>query len=164
MQNAVISARSEGDSLGGIIECLITGIPAGFGSPDFGENAEGVLAQYLFSVPAVKGLEFGAGFEMARMRGSQANDAFYTDDRGSVLTRTNHNGGINGGITNGMPLVFSVVIKPTPSIACEQDTVDLRTGESVKIRVGGRHDPCILPRAVPVIEAAAALASLELMS
>ena len=111
-------------------------------------------------MPAVKGVAFGAGFDLARMRGSEANDPFYMDGD-TVRTRTNHAGGVNGGITNGMPVAFEVVIRPTPSIAREQDTVDLRTGEDCKLTIHGRHDPCILPRAVVVIEAAAALAACE---
>ena len=148
--------------MGGTISCSVTGLPVGLGSPDFGCNVEGVFAQYLFAVPAVKGVEFGAGFGFAHMRGSQANDSFYMDED-KVRTRTNHAGGINGGITNGMPVEFTVAIRPTPSIGREQDTVDLSTGENTKLVIEGRHDPCILPRAVVVIEAAAALAACEVL-
>lgn len=162
MQDAILKARGEGDSVGGVIECFVFGLPAGKGSPDFDENVESLVARHVFAVPAVKGLEFGTGFGLASMRGSQANDAFLPSPGGLPRTATNHNGGINGGITNGMPVVFRVVIKPTPSIAKEQDTVDMQSGEAAKLVVSGRHDPCILSRAVPVIEAAAALAMSEL--
>lgn len=160
MQQAILSARSEGDSVGGLIQCFALGLPAGLGSPDFDENIETLIARHLFAVPAVKGLAFGAGFGFAAMRGSQANDAFTPGE--SLHTRTNNNGGINGGISNGMPVVFTAVIKPTPSIGREQDTVDMRTGEAAKLTITGRHDPCILSRAVPVIEAACALALTEI--
>ena len=159
MQKAVLDARADGDSVGGIIECFACGLPAGLGSPDFDENIETVIARHVFAVPAVKGLSFGAGFGFASMRGSEANDAFVPGEH--PTTRTNNNGGINGGISNGMPVVFSVVIKPTPSIGREQDTEDMRTHEAAKLVINGRHDPCILSRAVPVIEAACALALTE---
>ena len=162
MQQAILQAREEQDSVGGTIECMVSGLPVGLGSPDLDENAEGIFARHLFAVPAVKGLEFGAGFAFANMRGSQANDPFYMDGS-AVRTRTNHSGGINGGITNGMPLVFTVVMRPTPSIAREQDTINLTTGENAKLSIQGRHDPCIVHRAVPVIEAAAALAACQLL-
>ena len=162
VESIILAARAEGDSVGGAIACAVTGLPAGLGQPDFGCNAEGIFSQHLFAVPAVKGVAFGAGFDFARMRGSQANDPFYWDgDR--VKTRTNHSGGINGGITNGMPVTFEVAIRPTPSIAMEQDTVDLSAGRDAKLAIRGRHDPCILPRAVVVIEAAAALAGCQLL-
>ena len=123
---------------------------------------EGIFSRHLFAVPAVKGVAFGAGFGFAAMRGSQANDPFYMDG-GQVKTRTNHAGGVNGGITNGMPVTFTVAIRPTPSISREQDTVNLKTGENTKLTIRGRHDPCILPRAVVVIEAAAALAACQVL-
>jgi chorismate synthase len=148
--------------VGGAIACAVTGLPAGLGAPDFGRNVEGIFSQYLFAVPAVKGVAFGAGFRFAHMRGSEANDPFYMDGD-AVKTRTNHAGGVNGGITNGMPVTFEAVIRPTPSIAREQDTVNLSGGENAKLVIEGRHDPCILPRAVVVIEAAAALASCEVL-
>lgn len=138
------------------------GVPAGVGSPDFGYNMEGVFAQYMFAVPAVKGIAFGAGFGFAGMKGSEANDPIYVE-AGQVRTRTNHNGGVNGGISNGMPILFEVVIRPTPSIAREQATIDLAAMENAKLTIEGRHDPCIVHRAVPVIEAAAALAICELL-
>ena len=159
MQKAVLDARADGDSVGGLIECFALGVPAGLGSPGFDENIETVIARHVFAVPAVKGIAFGAGFHLASMRGSEANDAFVPGE--SPTTRTNNNGGINGGISNGMPVVFSVVIKPTPSIGREQDTVNMSTGNAEKLVITGRHDPCILSRAVPVIEAACALALTE---
>lgn len=162
MQAAILEAKREGDSVGGSIECAVTGLPAGLGAPDFGYNAEGIFAQYLFAVPAVKGVDFGAGVALSMMRGSEANDPFVVRD-GKVVTKTNHAGGINGGITNGMPVVFEVTMRPTPSIALPQESVDLRTGEEVEIEIKGRHDPCIVHRAVSVIEATAALAACQLM-
>ena len=156
MQAAIAQAKAQGDSLGGVIECAVLGLPAGLGDPRFG-GMENRIAGIVFGIPAVKGIEFGAGFEAARLRGSQNNDSYTVKD-GRVETRSNHCGGILGGITNGMPLVFRAAIKPTPSIAMEQDSVNLETLEEEKLRVGGRHDPCIVPRAVPVIEAAAAIA------
>ena len=162
MEQIILAAKADGDSVGGSIACTVTGLPAGFGSPDFGCNVEGIFSQHLFAVPAVKAVAFGAGFGFASMRGSAANDPFYLEGE-TVKTRTNHAGGINGGITNGMPVTFEVAIRPTPSIAKEQDTVNLATGETTKLVIEGRHDPCILPRALPVIEAAAALAACEVL-
>ena len=162
MRQAILEAKEEGDSVGGAIECAVTGLPAGLGAPDFGCNVEGIFSQYLFAVPAVKGVDFGAGVAFSLMRGSEANDPFEVRD-GQVVTRTNHAGGINGGITNGMPVTFEVTIRPTPSIALPQESVDLRTGEEVEMEIKGRHDPCIVPRAVPVIEAAAALAACAVL-
>ena len=137
----ILAAKADGDSVGGAIAGTVTGIPAGHGAPDLGENAEGIFARHLFAVPAVKGLSFGAGFAFASMRGSQAN----------------------GGITNGMPLTFEVAIRPTPSIAREQQTVSLSRKADETLIINGRHDPCIVRRALPVIEAAAALATVELL-
>lgn len=162
MRQAILEAKEEQDSVGGAIECAVTGLPAGLGAPDFGCNVEGIFAQYLFAVPAVKGIEFGAGVAFSLMRGSEANDPFAVED-GKVVTKTNHAGGINGGITNGMPVTFEVTIRPTPSISLPQESVDLRTGEETEIEIHGRHDPCIVPRAVPVIEAAAALAACAVL-
>lgn len=156
MQEAILAAKREGDSVGGIIECAVCGLPAGLGGPLF-EGMEGRIAQIVFAIPAVKGIEFGAGFASARMRGSENNDAFCYAD-GQVLTATNHCGGILGGITTGMPLIFRAAVKPTPSIAKVQQTVNLITGENVPLSVPGRHDACIVPRAVPCLEAAAAIA------
>ena len=162
MRQAILEAKNEGDSVGGAIECAVFGLPAGLGAPDFGCNVEGIFAQHLFAVPAVKGVDFGAGAAFSLMRGSEANDPFEVRD-GKVVTRTNHAGGVNGGITNGMPVTFEVTIRPTPSIALPQESVDLRTGEETEIEIHGRHDPCIVPRAVPVIEAAAALAACQVL-
>ena len=162
MRQAILEAKEEQDSVGGAIECAVTGLPAGLGAPDFGCNVEGIFAQYLFAVPAVKGIEFGAGVAFSLMRGSEANDPFAVED-GQVVTKTNHAGGINGGITNGMPVTFEVTIRPTPSISLPQESVDLRTGEETEIEIHGRHDPCIVPRAVPVIEAVAALAACAVL-
>ena len=162
MRQAILETKEEQDSVGGAIECAVTGLPAGLGAPDFGCNVEGIFSQYLFAVPAVKGIEFGAGVAFSLMRGSEANDPFAVED-GKVVTKTNHAGGINGGITNGMPVTFEVTIRPTPSISLPQESVDLRTGEETEIEIHGRHDPCIVPRAVPVIEAAAALAACAVL-
>ena len=162
MRQAILEAKEQQDSVGGAIECAVYGLPAGLGAPDFGCNVEGIFAQYLFAVPAVKGVDFGAGTAFSLMRGSEANDPFAVQD-GKIVTKTNHSGGVNGGITNGMPVVFEVTVRPTASIARPQETVDLRTGEETEIEIHGRHDPCIVPRAVPVIEAAAALASCALL-
>lgn len=162
MQAEILQALEELDSIGGAIQCAVLGLPVGVGSPDLGCNVEGVLAQHLFAVPAVKGISFGAGFAFASMRGSAANDPFYMDG-GQVKTRTNHSGGVNGGISNGMPVLFQVAIRPTPSIGQEQNTINFSTMEDAKLTIQGRHDPCIVHRAVPVIEAAAALAICELL-
>jgi len=160
MQECILAAKSAGDSVGGIIETAVINLPAGLGDPFF-DSLESTLSHLLFSIPAIKGVEFGAGFDFATMRGSVANDAMYCQN-GVTTTTTNHNGGILGGITNGMPLIFRVVIKPTPSINVEQHTVDSK-GENVTLIVGGRHDPCIVPRAVPVIEAVTAMAILDII-
>jgi chorismate synthase len=161
MERAIGAARRAGDSLGGIIECRCEGLPVGVGEPFF-DSVESELAHVLFAIPAVKAVEFGAGFAAARMRGSEHNDAFYWDgDR--VATRTNHAGGVLGGLTTGMPLVFRVAVKPTASIARPQETVDLTTHGSARIVVKGRHDPCIVPRAVVVVESVAAIALIDLM-
>lgn len=159
MQNAIADAKAQGDSLGGIIECAVTGLPAGLGDPMFG-GMENRIAQIVFGIPAVKGVEFGAGFASSAMLGSENNDAYTVVD-GKIRTTTNHSGGILGGITNGMPLLFSVAIKPTPSIAKEQQTVSLSQNQVATLTVNGRHDPCIAPRAVPVVEAAAAIAVFD---
>ena len=158
MQECILSAKSSGDSVGGIIETAVINLPAGLGDPFF-DSLESTLAHLLFSIPAIKGVEFGAGFDFAKMRGSIANDALYSQN-GVIKTTTNHNGGILGGITNGMPLIFRVAIKPTPSINVEQHTVNSK-GENVTIVVGGRHDPCIVPRAISVVEAVTAMAILD---
>ena len=162
MQDAILEAKAQGDSVGGSIECVVVGLPSGLGAPDYGKNVEGIFSQALFAVPAVKAVAFGAGTALSYMRGTEANDPFENRE-GRIVTKTNHAGGVNGGITNGMPVVFEVTLRPTPSIALPQESVDLRTGEEVEIEIKGRHDPCVVPRAVPVIEAAAALAACELM-
>ena len=163
MQQAILEAKSDLDSVGGSIECAVFGMPAGLGDPDFGKNAEGIFSQYLFAVPAVKAVGFGAGTAFSLMRGSEANDPLYYDTDGSVQAEQNCAGGINGGITNGMPIFFEVTMRPTPSIARKQFTVNLATGENAELELKGRHDPCVVHRAVPVIEAAAALAACELL-
>ena len=159
MREAIACAKADGDSVGGLIECAVTGIPAGIGDPMF-DGMESRIAQIIYGIPAVKGLEFGSGFSGSNLRGSQNNDSFCYAN-GSVLTKTNNAGGILGGITNGMPIVFRTAIKPTPSISMPQHTVNLQTKEDTILQVNGRHDPCIAPRAVPVIEAAAALAIFD---
>ncbi len=148
--------RSEGDSVGGMIECTAEGVPAGIGEPMFG-GLENRISQAVFGIPAVKGIEFGAGMAVADMRGSDNNDEFYFDN-GKVKTYGNNHGGILGGISSGMPIVFRAAIKPTPSIAREQRSVNMKTGENTTLSVNGRHDPCIVPRALPCMEAAMALA------
>lgn len=162
LEQKILDAKADGDSVGGAIACRVDGLPAGLGEPDFGRNAEGIFAQHLFAVPAVKAVAFGAGFGFCAMRGSEANDPFRMDG-GTVRTRTNHSGGINGGITNGMPLTVEAAFRPTPSIAKAQPTVDLAAGADTELVIRGRHDPCILPRAVVVVEAACALATCELL-
>lgn len=159
MRNAVADARAAGDSVGGIVQVAATGLPVGLGNPMFG-GVENVLSSLVFGIPAVKGLSFGAGFDLASMRGSVANDGYRIQD-GTVTTLTNHNGGLLGGLTTGAPLMFNAVIKPTPSIALSQPSVDLQTGENTDLAIQGRHDPCIVPRAVPVLEAACAIALLD---
>ena len=162
MRQAIRDARADEDSVGGAIECAVVGLPAGLGAPGCGRNVEGIFSQYLFAVPAVKAVEFGLGAGLAYARGTEANDPFVVQD-GRVVTKTNYAGGVNGGITNGMPVIFTATFRPTPSIALPQESVDLRTGEEVEIEIKGRHDPCVVPRAVPVIEAAAALAACEIL-
>ena len=161
MVSAIFQAKAEGDSLGGVIECAITGLPAGLGEPMFG-GVESKLAQILYGIPAVKGLEFGAGFSAATLRGSAHNDAYTLRD-GQITLETNRCGGILGGITNSMPVLLRVALKPTASIALQQQTVQLSTREITSVQVQGRHDPCIVPRAVPVVEAACAIAIYDLI-
>lgn len=161
MRQAVEDARMAGDSVGGVIECAAAGIPAGLGSPVFG-GAENKIASILFGIPALRGIEFGTGFAAACMRGSEHNDPFTVQD-GKILTKTNHHGGILGGITSGMPLIVRVACKPTPSISREQQSVDLKSRTPATLVIRGRHDPCIVPRAVPVVESAVAVALLEML-
>lgn len=155
-------AQAEGDSVGGTISCRVSGFPAGCGGPLF-EGIESKLAPLLFAIPAIRGLEFGAGFAATTMRGSAHNDAFFYREDGTVATRTNHHGGILGGISSGMDLLFRVAVKPTPSIARKQESISYRSKQSATLEIRGRHDPCIVPRALPCVEAAAALALLDLL-
>lgn len=161
MREAIANAKADGDSVGGIIECIVTGIPAGIGEPMFG-GIESHIAQIIYGIPAVKGLDFGSGFSGSYLRGSQNNDDFTVID-GKILTKTNNAGGVLGGITTGMPLVFQTAIKPTPSIASKQTSISLSEMRETELYVQGRHDPCIVPRAVPVIEAAAAIAIFDMI-
>ncbi len=160
MRREILSAGEDGDSVGGVVQCVVDGLPMGLGEPFF-DTVEGEIAKMVFAVPGVKGIEFGSGFAAAAMRGSQHNDPFVLVD-GKVRTAKNDAGGILGGITNGMPLVFRAAIKPTASIARAQRSLDVRSGRQTELKIEGRHDPCIAPRAVPVIEAAAALALADL--
>ena len=162
MEAEILSAKEQQDSVGGIIEVMATGMPPGIGDPFF-DSLESRLAHALFSVPAVKGIEFGTGFSIAALKGSEANDPMvFEGDK--VRTIRNNNGGITGGITNGMPVLFRVAIKPTPSISQPQKTVNVTTGENTTLEIKGRHDPCIVPRAVPVIEAVTAWTLLDMLS
>ena len=161
MRRAIQAARGDGDSVGGVIECVVRGLPVGIGEPMF-DGIENQIARVVFAVPAVKGIEFGAGFAAAQMRGSESNDPFCIREK-KIETTTNNAGGVLGGISDGMPLVFRVAVKPTPSIAKTQQSVNLNTMHPEDLSITGRHDPCIVPRAVPVIEAAAALAISDLI-
>lgn len=161
MTKKIEAAAELGDSVGGVLETLVLGVPCGVGEPWF-DTVEGVLSHLVFSVPAVKGVEFGGGFALSDMRGSEANDAFITDGE-SVTTRTNNSGGIQGGITNGMPIIFRSAIKPTPSIFTEQDSVDVEKMENVKLNINGRHDPAIVHRARAVIDAVTAIGIADLL-
>lgn len=163
MQKAAEAARQDADSVGGVVETVVTGLPAGLGEPWF-DTVEGVLAKLLFSVPAVKGVEFGAGFALANMHGSTANDPFCLDADGKVYTATNHNGGVNGGITNGMPLVVRSAVKPTPSIYKPQQTVNLAEKTPATITIEGRHDPAIVHRARVVMDSVVAIGLVDLCS
>ena len=161
MQQKIAEVRADGDSVGGIIECYITGLPSGLGEPMFG-GVESRISQIVYGIPAVKAVDFGAGYSSGYMRGSECNDAFTIRD-GIVTTVTNHAGGILGGITNGMPVIFQCAVKPTPSISKPQQSISLSQGELTTLVINGRHDPCIVPRAVPVVEAAAAIAIYDLV-
>ncbi len=160
MLSEIAKAKADGDSVGGVIECIATGLPAGLGEPMFG-GIESKIAQIIYGIPAVKGLDFGSGFTGSYLRGSQNNDPYRIED-GKIKTVTNQAGGILGGITTGMPLVFQVAIKPTPSIAKLQQSVSISRMENQQLQIHGRHDPCIVPRAVPVVEAAAAIAIFDI--
>ena len=162
MQERIEAIRRQNDSIGGVLECGVIGLPAGVGEPWF-DSVESVISHGLFSIPAIKGVEFGGGFGLSDMQGSQANDAYRMTENGGVTTLTNNNGGIGGGITNGQPLVFRCAVKPTPSIALPQQTVDFRRGENVELAIKGRHDACIVHRARPVVDAVTALALADLL-
>lgn len=155
MEEAIVKARKEGDSLGGIIECIALNVPAGVGEPLF-DALDSDIAKILLAVPAVRGVEFGAGFKVAELKGSENNDA-YLMKNGKIITQTNNAGGILGGLSSGMPIIIRVAVKPTPSIAREQRTVDLVKMEDATVKVTGRHDPCVVPKAVPVVESSVAI-------
>ena len=163
MKAAIRAAGADGDSVGGLLETAILGLPAGIGEPYF-DSVESKIAHLAFSIPAVKGIEFGTGFDFAGLRGSEANDAFRMTPEGAVVTASNHNAGINGGIANGMPVVFRTVVKPTPSIYKQQDTVDYLAKKNAELSIQGRHDPCIVPRAAIVQTCSAALAVGDLLT
>lgn len=161
MKDRILEARSLGDSVGGVLETAVTGLPSGVGEPWF-DGVENILSRALFAVPAVKGVEFGGGFALSDMTGSEANDPFYTEN-GITATVTNNNGGINGGITNGMPVIFRCAVKPTPTIHKPQKTVDFIKNENVMLTAGGRHDPCIVHRARVVIDSITAIALCDML-
>jgi chorismate synthase len=161
MKESILLARKEGDSLGGIIECVVKGVPVGLGEPIF-DSIESEVAKGLFSIPAVKGVEFGSGFTGATLRGSENNDQFYFDeDKNKILTKTNNSGGILGGITDGMPIVLRLALKPAASISKIQKTVDLQKRTETEIQVKGRHDPCVVPRAPPIVDSIVAVILLD---
>ena len=162
IEEKITAARKDGDSVGGVLETVVTGFPASVGEPWF-DTVEGVLSHILFSVPAVKGVSFGAGFDFGKMTGSEANDPFMIKD-GKVMTQTNRNGGINGGITNSMPIVINCAVKPTPSIYKTQKTIDFEKNEQTELLIKGRHDPAIIHKASVVVTAAAAISLLDLLS
>ena len=163
MQDAIEDAARDGDSVGGVLETVALGLPAGVGEPWF-DSVESVLAHAMFAIPAVKGVEFGDGFAMSELRGSMANDGFRFNRDGCVVTTTNHNGGINGGITNGMPIVMRCAVKPTPSVFCEQESVDLVNGKNALLTLQGRHDPAIVHRARVVVDSVTALVLCDLLA
>ena len=161
MTDEITEAKKSGDSIGGELEIAVTGLPAGIGSPTV-RGVENKISEAVFAVPAVKGIEFGFGFGFSSALGSEVNDEMYFDGN-TVKCKTNNSGGITGGISNGMPLIFRVAIKPTPSIAKQQNTVNLETNKDDTLIIEGRHDPCIVPRALPAVEAAVALALVDLL-
>ncbi len=162
MTEKILAAKAEGDSVGGVLSTAVIGLPRGLGEPWF-DTLEGVLAHALFSVPAIKGVEFGKGFALADMKGSEANDPFYAEN-GKIYTATNNSGGINGGITNGMPVTFNCAVRPTPTISKEQQTVNIKTRENVTLAAKGRHDPCIVHRARIVIDAVTAITLCDVLA
>lgn len=162
MKDLIVEAKEEGDSVGGVVETFVLGLDAGYGNPFF-DSVESQLAHLVFAVPAIKGIEFGTGFDITKMRGSEANDEYYYDEQGQVKTRSNNNGGIIGGITYGMPVVFRAAVKPPASIKKKQQTINVREGKAAELEVEGRHDPCIVPRVLPVLEAVTALGLMDLM-
>ncbi len=162
MLEKILSAKSEGDSVGGVLETAIIGLPAGIGEPWF-DTLEGLLSKAIFSIPAVKGVEFGAGFAISDMLGSEANDEFYCEN-GEIKTKTNNNAGINGGISNGMPVIMRCAIKPTPTISKKQNTVNIETGENITVAFTGRHDPCIVHRARVVVDSVVAIVLCDILS
>ena len=162
MQDAILCASKSGDSVGGIIESIVLGMPCGIGEPWF-DTVEGCISKLLFSIPGIKGVEFGSGFALCSMKGSEANDRL-TVDNGVIITKTNHGGGVDGGITNGMPILFRSVVKPTASISKEQTTVDLTSMEEATIKITGRHDPAIVHRACAVVDAVTAIALADLLA
>lgn len=159
MQNEILLAKNENNSVGGVVECAIINIPSGIGEPFF-DSVESSIAHLAFSIPAVKGIEFGKGFDITKLRGNESNDELYIEN-GHIKTRTNNNGGIIGGLTNGMPIVFRVALKPTASISRVQNTIDIGKMENTTLAVTGRHDPCVALRAIPLIESIGALAVLD---
>lgn len=161
MKEEITNAKNNGDSVGGIIECKVFGVPAGIGNPMF-DGIENRISQAVFGIPAIKGIEFGNGFNSATLLGSQNNDEFYYDGD-TVKTKTNNHGGILGGISSGMPIIFRVAVKPTPSIAKEQNSISFSKGENAKLKIVGRHDPCIVQRAVPCVASAASVVIYDML-
>jgi chorismate synthase len=155
MKSAIMDARKDGDSLGGVIECVSTGLPVGLGEPIFG-SIESDLSKALFSIPAVKAIEFGSGFDGSKRRGSENND-LYTKEDDKIVTKTNNSGGILGGLSTGMPIVIRIAFKPAASIAKTQKTIDISSGSETGLNVPGRHDPCVVPRAPPIVECAVSM-------
>ncbi|UJF16028.1 chorismate synthase [Jeotgalibaca sp. MA1X17-3] len=162
MTELILEAKEDGDSVGGVVETFVLGLDAGYGNPFF-DSVESQLAHLVFAVPAIKGIEFGTGFDITKMRGSQANDEYYYDEQGKIKTRSNNNGGIIGGITYGMPVVFRAAVKPPASIKKKQQTINIQEGTETELEVEGRHDPCIVPRVLPVLEAVTAIGLMDLM-